>query len=312
MPRSTPIQSFLTEFQIKGNKPLSEAQLARAERELGFALPAALKKWYLTHNGGRAGNDRSALELFSLNEGLGYGDVPGFLNSAFGHLPVAENNDSNPVCVCCKSPLAGFVVRVAHDDDPRLLYRSLDGFFRAAVEFVRGGEFLDTHELPGEFDGPERTPKDRTTARKLIALANEPGALDDRDRVNALRFACDLLADADLNEIAGLLEIDNEYVREHVTARLQRIPGAKAKKALGRLTDDYDAFVERCAATLKNAGINASIQAPHGKNTIRIDPGPVWLNTEHFYNERQRPDFDEYLLERARFFIADEKKRRKR
>jgi hypothetical protein len=52
------------------------------------------------------------------------------------------------------------------------------------------------------------------------------------------------------------------------------------------------------------------VQAPYGKKTIRIDPGPIWLNMEMFYSQRKRPDIEDFLLERARFFVAQEEKNR--
>ena len=66
------------------------------------------------------------------------------------------------------------------------------------------------------------------------------------------------------------------------------------------------------ARKLKREGIQASVQAPYGQKTIRIDPGPVWLNMEMFYSERKRPDLEDYLLERARFFVENEKQNKER
>lgn len=312
MARQSAFRAFLAEFRVKCRKPVSEVQLAKAEKKLGVKLPSGLRKHYGACDGGRAEDDRSALHLFSLTEALDYGRVPGFLNSFWGYLPVAENNDSNPICVCCKSPLAGYVVQVNHDDAPQLKYRSLDGLFEGAVEFVRKGEFLDTHELPSEFARPQRTKRDGSIARRLIDTATKGQTLQDQERSDALRFACDLLSDADVEEMGRLLKVEDEYVREHVLSRLKRAGGAKAKKVLGQFEGDYDAFVERCARTLQREGIQASVQAPHGKEEVRIDPWPIWLNMDVFYAERKRPALDAFLLERARFFIADEKKQRKK
>jgi hypothetical protein len=78
-----------------------------------------------------------------------------FFESQFGYLPLIENNDSNPVCVCCKPPLAGYVVCVSHNDSPRLLARSLDGFWSLAVKHVEQADFFDVDDLPSEFDAPQ-------------------------------------------------------------------------------------------------------------------------------------------------------------
>src|SRR5262249_47783093 len=188
-----------------------------------------------------------------------------------------------------------------HDDAPRLMFRSPENFFRAAVEYIKGGEFFDTHELPSEFDGPDRTKKDLSIARQLIDEVAGGDTFNDQEHTDALRFASDLLSDEHVEEIATLLKDEDEYVRGHVTKRLKRIPGVKARKALSQFESDFDPFVERCARKLQREGIQASVQAPYGQKTIRIDPGPVWLNMEMFYSERKRPDLEDYLLERARF-----------
>ncbi len=301
-------QDFLREFQIKGNKPAPEAQLAKAEAKLGFVLPASVRACYRICDGGQAKGGLSALQLFSLEESLDYCMVPGFLSSFWGFLPFAENNDSNPICVCCKSPLAGYVVQVQHDDAPQLKYRSLVGFFQGAIDYVQGGKFLDVHQMAPEFTRGERTEQDGSIARQLIDSATQTATLNDQERTDALRFACELLSDEDVDEIVGLLKVEDEYVREHVLDRLRRISSAKAREAVRQFEKDFDAFVERCAQRLQHAGILASVHAPYGKKTIRLDPGPVWLNTEFFYSQRERLDFEDFLLERARHFLEQESK----
>jgi hypothetical protein len=47
----TVFQEFLKEFQIKGTKPASEAQLGKAEAKLDFVLPASLRECYQICNG---------------------------------------------------------------------------------------------------------------------------------------------------------------------------------------------------------------------------------------------------------------------
>lgn len=288
---------------------MTEAALQTAESNLGISIPAPLRSCFLSCNGGQARHSSegvsSQVELLSLESVLKYASIPGFINRIPGYFPFLENNDSNPVCVCCKSPLVGYVVLVNHGDGPRLLFRSPEGFFRAAVEHAKIGKFFDTYELISEFDGPERTKEDMAVAQQLIHLATPKDTLDDTERTNALRFACDLLSDENVDVLAELLNCGNEYVREHVLKRLKRIPSAEAKSAINAFESLFNAFVERCANRLQGEGIRASIQAPYGQKTIRIDPGPIWLSMEVFYSEHSRTDFDDYLLERARFFIEN-------
>jgi hypothetical protein len=95
-----------------------------------------------------------------------------------------------------------------------------------------------------------------------------------------------------------------------VLQRLQRIPSAKARQLLTKSADDFGDFVRRCAQTLQAARIKATTLEMYGKQAIRIDPGeiwqdPIWLNLDFLYDERKRPDFDEFLLERIRFLFAN-------
>jgi hypothetical protein len=312
MVQNPAFQHFVQEFQIEMRDPASEAVLRKAESTLGFSIPDSIRSCYLTSDGGKAkdGPDaRSMVELLSLETALRYYEVA-FFDAVWGYFPFLENNDSNPVCLCCKSPLTGYVVLALHDDAHRLMFRSPENFFRAAVASIESGEFFDTHELPSEFDGPDRTKNDLSVARQLIDLAGAGGTLNDQDRSDALRFGCDLLSDDNVDEIAALLNDEDEYVREHVTRRLKRMLGAKAKNALSQFEGDYDAFVERCARRLQRESIQASVQAPYGQKTIRIDPGPIWLNMEAFYSDRRRPDLEDYLLERARFLIEYHKSKK--
>src|SRR5262249_46819573 len=196
MARKPAFQHFLQEFQIETRKPASETALRKADAKLGFPIPEPIRSCYLTCDGGQARpgpeGPRSAVELLSLEAALEYDRGPGFFDAFWGYFPFVENNDSNPVCLCCKSPLTGYVVLVSPDDAPRLMFRSPENFFRAAIEYIKGGEFFDTHELPSEFDGPDRTKKDLSIARQLIDEVASGDTLNNQERTEALRFACDL------------------------------------------------------------------------------------------------------------------------
>lgn len=299
MARLSAFERFCQEYKVKLSPPADEAKLDAAEKKLGYALPATVKSLYLQANGGKAKDDRSELELLSLTKALAYTKVPGFTDSYFGYLPLVENSDSNPLCVCCRSPLAGYVVQVSHDDAPRLLFRSLDNLFVALTAVAMGDDdfFLDTYELPPEFLLPQRTTKDASIAKKLISWAAADENAEATQRTDALRFACDLFADEQLNEIKALLKIDDPELREHVEARLSRMPGKKAKQAVKQAVTTFDGFVEQCGELLQKAGVKATVLPMYGKNTIRLDPGPVWLNMDFFYGHRRRPDFAEFLVE---------------
>jgi hypothetical protein len=201
------------------------------------------------------------------------------------------------------------VILVRHDDAPKLMFRSLEEFFRAAVDAVSGpmkGDdeyempFLDTSQLPTVFDGSKRSGKDRTTGRALLALGEKEKGLSKHDQSDAFRFACDLLAPEDTAAFKTLLKVGDEYVREHVLRRMERLRVPRARRMVRNEKEGCAAFVKKCATWLKAAGLKATVEAPHGKPTIRILPGPIGLNMEMFYSQRTRPDFKEHFVGRVK------------
>lgn len=311
MAKQAPIDAFCKTFQIKLGKPVTIADLAKVEKKLGFALPKSVRDLYLKGNGGKAKQqDLSALKFSTLPAALKLGTLPPFLDSCFGLWPLLENDDSNPICVCCKAPLVGYVVQMNHEEGPKLLARSLDGFLRAAVEQVAEGEYLELEELATDFDGATREKKDLAASKALFKLLQKKNALSEEEQIDVARFACDLLPDSDVAGIKALLKIDNEYVREHVTARLSRLKKPAARKAVQKSAETFDSFVIQCAKILAQAGINATAVEMYGKQTIRLDPGPIWLNMEFFYSKRKQADFETMFLEKVNA-VAPKKKGKK-
>lgn len=298
-------QAFCEAFQIKLAKAATPTQIEVAESKLGAPLPKSVRKIYEIANGGKARSELSSLEIYSIANALKYARVPRFFDAPWTLWPLIENNDSNPVCVCCTPPLTGYVVQMNHDDAPRLMSRSLENFFAVATAFVADGEYLDTAELASDFESPERTKQDLAAAKRLIALAKKPGVLEGEVLTDALRFACDLLSDNDVEQIESLLDFDQSEVEEHVAARLARINKTKGRRAVGKAKkkptqETFDGFVVRCSDILTKAGFAANVVEMYGKNTIRLDPGPVWLNMPVFYQERKRADFETHLIDRVR------------
>lgn len=308
---------FLRVFNIEVAGFATSQQITEFEERLDFVMPPSLRACYEICNGGTARSSLSHLRLSSLQDAAEYDEAAGFIRSPFGYFAIIDNNDSDPICVCCKSPLTGYVVQFCHDGGPRLLFRSLDGFFRAASDCVERGARFDPHSLETDFDGPDRLAVDVEAAHQLIEMAKHNTSLEHYQVSKSLEFACDLLPDSDVGSLAGLLEIGDEYVRERVVSRLKQIPSEQARQCIANSDDDYAAFVERCYRLLVQEGMRASLQTQHGKPTIRIDPQfdmperlaltlgwPMWVGTQMFYPLRFRDDFDAYFLDRIRHLIA--------
>jgi hypothetical protein len=298
------LESFCQTFTIRLGKPATPSQLEAAERKLGRSLPGSVRKLYAVGNGGTARGDCSALEIYPIRTALQYADVPRFFDAPWVLWPLIENNDSNPICVCCQAPLTGYVVLVRHGDSPLILSRTLDRFFRSARDFVAEGEFLETSELTTDFAGADRTQGDLAAAGRLIKMAK---SLEGDDRTDALCFAADLLGDAEVEQIRALLDFDDAGAADHLAERLKRIPKARGSKVVRSRgnpakpqRESFDEFVVRCGELLKTAGLKATVVEMYGKKTIRLDPGSVWMNMAMFYEQRRREDFVEFLVDLAR------------
>ncbi len=303
MTTSRLFQAFLNKFQIAKKQPLSESEIVEIESKTGLSFPETYRTCYLTCDGGQAQDRRSALEILSLRAVLDYDVALGSAGLVWGLAPFSENNDSNPICVCCKPPLTGYVVLVPHDDAPRLKFRSLENFFEAAIDYVGRDKFLDTYSLPSDFSGPERTEQDLEIARQLVQMVQRNEPLSDDERTHSLRFACDLFSDLEIDEIVSLIDIGDEYVHQHVVERLRQIPAEKAKNALTHLAKEFDEFVDGCAERLRLEMVQASVHSEYGSKSIQVDPGPIWLNMKMFFAIRNQPDFESYFLGRVKYLI---------
>lgn len=210
--------AFIAEFRPEFRAPAPGSELAEVEAAMRCALPAEVRGWYEAADGGVARAVGSELTLHSLEEVKRW-----FAHSPLakrGQFPFASNNDSDPFCVCCKGPLLGHVIQTPHDDEPRLMYRSAAGFFRAAAAQLATAKRYEPHDLPSEFDAPERTDEDARIAHALVAQVTGK-ELKGMSATITLMFAADLLSDADA--IRAIAEQGDQYVREHAGRRLARL-----------------------------------------------------------------------------------------
>jgi hypothetical protein len=291
--------AFASAFHIEWTKPATEGELVAAEKALAAPLPAEVRAWYRAANGGQAGAGRAELKLHSLDFALGW--VERTTLGELGHWPLATNADSNPICVVCKGPLLGYVVQWEHDGEPRVLYRSVAGFFREATEQLAREGYLDTHELKGDFEAPERTPEDVQAGRGLVRTVAE-GAVTGMAATSTLMFAADLLTSAD--EIRTLAELGDEYVWTHVTHRLSQLGTPDAERTVGSMANAYDDFVEKCAEQLRAAGFEVEIDTTYERKGLTVNPHDIGLNMEMFFAQRSEPGVYQYLLERVRALVA--------
>jgi hypothetical protein len=289
---------FATVFQVEWRAPATEAELKEAEAAMNVPLPELVREWYRVANGGASRAPRTEISLLALEE------VMNLFNQTVlakrGHFPFVDNNDSDPICIVCRGPLLGYVTQWEHDGEPRVLYRSVAGFFREAVEQLAKEGYLDTHELKGDFAAPERTDDDLRIGRELVQTIKD-GKATKMAAATRLMFAADLLDD--VTEIREAAELGNEYVWDHVMRRLAQLGTPAAEAALSAMRTAYDDFAEKCAALLRGGGFEVEVKAPYGRKSLTMNR-KIHLNMDAFFAQRSRPDFDQYLLDWAREAVA--------
>lgn len=141
---------------------------------------------------------KGMLEFQQMLKNAGYPQI-------WGYLPFTDSNDSNPYCICCLSPLTGYVVLVSHDDSAKLTHRGLNAFFVALSELLEPHletedwqEHFDIEELRDDFSSSDRNDSDREIGRKLLDVDHTFSELDIEsvryiERNDAFRFATSLM-----------------------------------------------------------------------------------------------------------------------
>jgi hypothetical protein len=202
------------------------------------------------------------------------------------------------MCICCKSPLRGYVVQILHDDpEPRQLkFRSLESFITALADLKPGRWRLD--KLRCDFDGAKRTPEDVQTGRELLKYAEQ---IKDDYRGDAIRYGIQLLSEDQVEEIAHHLNDKDNYVVQSVRRRLRGMKTPRAAEALRQEEAEKEPFAQQCLAALKAAGIKASMSQ---QGSIRLDDGPIFLNFDVFFGRRRQADVLEDLVKRSKALLA--------
>jgi len=289
------------------NAGISSADLASVQAAAGLSLPEDLVTFYHEIDGCDFEDQR--LQFLSVAEG---DKLRRLLESAglkrsWCYWPLTENNDSNPICICCAGELRGYVVQVFHDNSPQIKWRSFNSFLTATIDYVEADEWC-LEFMNFEFQNQKRTGRDVEVAFSLarqsrLRLAGDP------ERDDLCRFASWLFGNDHVSEIAKLLESENEYVQRDICDRLKLMPGTAAAEVLKQHKNEISKFVTQCAELLTAAGLHVIVDQ---HTQLHVMDGPVCLNMEMFYSERDRSDFDNFLVERARYLVKSHRERNAR
>lgn len=296
----TEFEQLLNRGGVTANPGALAAEIAAFERDTGLALSPDLRAMYARANGARI-NARGLLELLPLTGVARYVEAfNSFGLSWWGYFGFTDTNDSNPYCVCLAGPVAGYVVRVFHDDTAAIVYRSVRSFLHAVIGAVDSGASL--WDLPHELsiDTCDRTPDDVATARALLAFADtlEEGSVE---RADALRWALTLFSEAEIADVIRLLDTGDEYRREEALQKLRAMAAPQAAEAIRAHQRETRAFTRAVAKALREAGIEVSEATD---TSVSAEPGRVHLNLPMFFTHRKRPTILEDVVKRTRELIA--------
>jgi hypothetical protein len=280
------------------NQGATESKILEAETATGLKFPGSYRK-FISESDGKLFKKQS-VEILSLEKSVEYfQNLREFgITQTWGYFPILDNNDSNPWCVCCSSPLVGYIVQVNHDDAAKIKFRSIESFFEKIQADASGDDFwLD--DLEGDFQSGTRMSQDIAIAQELVKNAS---SYKDVNRNDACRFAMWLFGDEQVDQIIPFLDDEDSFVARDASDRLKAMRSPKAKQAIEATEKDFIDFVQSSLSLLKKAGIQADLQNP---STISLNPGYVLLNMKVFYAERKSPEAEQKLIERAKKFIAD-------
>jgi hypothetical protein len=270
------------------NPPADPKHIEAAELNLGAPLPAELREFYLLCDGLVLDEGN---EVPSLQQSQEYfSQIPGSLTSTW--LVVLDEHESNPICLFHQGPLRGYVAHVYHDGDSHVRWRSFRGLLEHVLtQLSRDGEMW-VRDLRAELDHPKRTERDIEAGRAMIQFASSL-ELHSAESPLAYTFAFDLLGDEQVAEIAAFLEHEDMFVARAARDRLVQLPGDEAKAALKKHQDELKRLVERCAEVFRRAGREVTVV---NDCDFRVGPNQMGLNWEAIYTQKQKPDFDQWLL----------------
>lgn len=304
--------------------PATMEELTALEAELGYPLPAQVRKLYQTTNG----LVLNTKNRFHLPRIMTVGEIREFLRKSSDrwdnrYLPLTENNTSNYFCVRCDELMAGYVIYAPHDDGPKVCFRDINMFLEATRQYYSNGFFhppkpdwvfeleegetiedwldrLDFDQMPCQFLQPERLPQDIETARRLITSVKDQFDLRVVDHGHAVYFALWLLNDP--GEIASMtryLEI------QKIKKRLSALPEPSARPYLDRLIETLEAFTAHCVELIKQLDLTVNeINREYGRIAVSVGTKPNWLSMDAWYlmsrEYSTEDDFDRAFTERLK------------
>ena len=236
----TLLKQLTKRLHLTARAGASDQEIRQFEGKTKLLLPDTAKELYKTCNG--LVLEEGILRFHSLDQMLKY--PKWFFQATWGYLPIVDNNDSDPWCICCKSPLSPYIVQVRHDDDAEVKFRSFETFLAALASFLKKpwtseGEPPDRWCLEWmlcDFDQPERTPDDVRRGKAVLQLKEQ---LPEEEQDDAKHFSHRLCGEV------GEKSIALNYWQEKTENRPREVGEANAKDDATKLAQRKEADAER-------------------------------------------------------------------
>jgi hypothetical protein len=272
---------------VKLNPPATPEEIEAAEAKLGTQLPDEVREFYKLANGAKL---LECLDICSLDHAVDYFQyVTGGLTEMM--LPIVDEYESNPICLFYNGPLRGYVAHFFHDGDSHVKWRNFQALLEEIITAFHSGELRNADKFRGDLAATPRNEKDVEAGRQMLVFAKR---FESHTAESPFMhgFAFDLLGEEQVPEIAAFFEHEDMFVSRAARDRLREINRPNAKAVLERYREEEKELVRYCAQLLRAVGHQVTVV---DESNIRIDPGPVWLNTEALMSERKRSDFDDWV-----------------
>jgi hypothetical protein len=239
------IARLLENYPQGRRKGVSRELLDAAPANLGFDIPADIRKFYGTTDGLVIHERRLKLNDFETAVRYAMAIARFDIASALGLLPLTESNDSNPFCVACKPPLTGRIIHVHHDDAWRLAFRKLDEFAGAILALAALSNWhIDDISYGYGSDHRDRTHDDDIAADEILRLCDS--RLGECDEF--LLMAISLYSKNRVSSIIDFLKHESMWTREEAANQLANMGDRRAIEPLEKLARSRDTWQDGRAA----------------------------------------------------------------
>lgn len=301
----TRYEELIEKLSAAKNDSATDDDFLDYEEGAELTLTPEIKQMYSYSNGFKG--DRR-LSFNSLQVASGYnGILPGL-----GLFPFTDSTDSNPYCVCCNPPMRGRIFQLHHDGDSHLKFRDIDSFLTSVLKLIEQPKW-NIDDLVPEYRGEsERTADDVAAGIEQLILWRDPETgNDETERQHALSMGMTLVGKGQAKVIGSFLNDIDPYVCESAIERLKELRCNDAQEILSAHFAEKERFRKRCVEALIAAGfqLNADEQYSTGP-TVRIEPGPIYLDTNAWFNQRNESGILDVVVDRARDFLKQKANRR--